>query len=395
MLKKEVKTVDFQRKIWGMRKVSGKISIWKNGRSEITPRVALCGVRSNDGKNEGAYLVEGISKKHFISGTMKCGSVWRCPVCSYKISRQRQFEVVEVINHFKDLKREISFVTLTLRHTRKESLRASLNELMCEFRAMQRTSIYKPLRELYVGMIKALEFTYGKNGWHPHLHILYIHTSEVDEELRDFFGKNIIRQWVNRKKIRRRGTTMKAQDQRKVYNNDDIAEYIGKWDCAKEITSGMTKNGSDAKRKRIKGGITPFGMLADVYSRKKKLDEIKSLFGEYATATKGRAQLLISRGIVDEMKKTNPEWRVKTDEEIVKDEMIEKVVCRIERYLWYKLCVRNHVVGLLRAYERSKMIGVEQYLASKGYSVSNAFYSDINSENRGIYHSSLELDIYR
>ncbi len=369
-----------RKKLYGMRRVAGKI-VLRNGynifnqpqQGEITSRVSWCGFRSTYGKNNGAFLVRGQQTgKVFISGVMHCGSVWRCPVCAFKITRQRQLEVYDILQHYHKDNRRMSFVTLTVAHKKSHSLAMTLDLLLDEFRKMQRLKPYKHIRESYVGMIKSLEVTYGKNGWHPHLHILFIHNYDVGKSYRHAVAEDILDLWYNRKAIQERGTLRKHQKQYEVYTAKEIGEYITKWDASSELTKKLSKDArsyttKDGKKKKIEKGTTPFGLLADVWSRERKLEDIYSLYEEYVRATKGRANVIVSNGILKEMNANYPYWKTKTDDEILKDEFIDKVLFSIGSSLWYKLFTQNKVIDLQVAYEKRGMEGVYHFLKKYDY----------------------------
>ncbi len=363
-----------------MRRVSGRILVTqhydeKNNivYGEINPRVSWCGFRNLYGKNTGVSLVQGVETgRVFYSGLMHCGSVWRCPVCSFKIARQRQLEVYDILQHYHKEGRRMSFITLTVAHKKQHTLQSSLDLLLSEFRKMQRLKPYKKVRESYVGMIKSLEITYGDNGWHPHLHILLIHNEDVNRMQREFVARELLRLWFERKEIQKRGTLLKHQKQYEVYTTKQIGDYVTKWDVSGEMTKSFSKEPrmyitKDGEKKRLVKGVTPFGLLAFVWSRQLKLEDIYIYFEEYVIATKGRANVIISNGVLSEMKKKYPNWRQKTDEEVLRDEFIDKVLFKIDKYLWYKLFTSNKIIDLQFAYERKGMEGVYSFLSSYNY----------------------------
>jgi len=69
-------------------------------------------------------------------------------------------------------------VTLTLRHHGGESLREVLGRLVNAWRAVRAHRIVRTTMKARVtASCRALEVTFGSNGWHPHIHILW-RTSE-------------------------------------------------------------------------------------------------------------------------------------------------------------------------------------------------------------------------
>jgi len=65
----------------------------------------------------------------------------------------------------------IRFVDLTIRHRKGESLKSVHSRLMTNWQRLRRSKFWKSHVD---GCILKREVTYGKNGWHPHLHLLTV-----------------------------------------------------------------------------------------------------------------------------------------------------------------------------------------------------------------------------
>lgn len=128
----------------------------------------------------------------YFDGLMRCGRVWVCPVCAAKISETRRVELNELLLAAREIalgytsnepeyypRWHLTMLTFTIHHKPDESAadvvdrlnltwtRYASGEWMVNFR-----------RRFYVaGTLRALEMTHGKNGWHPHYHVLMFHDS--------------------------------------------------------------------------------------------------------------------------------------------------------------------------------------------------------------------------
>jgi len=83
-------------------------------------------------------------------------------------------------------------VPLTGRHHVGEKLKDTLNRLHGAFRRVRRTRIVRDIFSARVSAsVRATEVTYGRNGWHPHIHLL-LRTSEWGETDR----KSLEAEWL-------------------------------------------------------------------------------------------------------------------------------------------------------------------------------------------------------
>jgi hypothetical protein len=137
-------------------------------------------------------------KAHF-HGVMRCGSVWECPVCQLAIKAKRAEEVRRLVEwHGHE---GAYLLTLTIAHGIGDDLRISREAVSKAYRLMIQGAPWKriSLRFGFVGAVRAMEVTHGRNGWHPHIHaILLLRPLSADEreQLRDW----IARRWIEKVK---------------------------------------------------------------------------------------------------------------------------------------------------------------------------------------------------
>lgn len=139
-------------------------------------RVRDCGRRPISGQP--AVVVQEF-KSHRCAwwlGVLRCGRQHSCPVCAAKKAAERADELDRMMQG--DPCGRWQMVTLTLRHHAGERLEDLLAELMGALRRVRRTRAIRAVFDLRVtATVRALEVTWGANGWHPHVHLL-MRTSE-------------------------------------------------------------------------------------------------------------------------------------------------------------------------------------------------------------------------
>jgi hypothetical protein len=128
-----------------------------------------------------------------FGGLQVCGSVWSCPQCAAKIRAHRAGEIDEAARAWMAAGKTLLFVTLTVPHDRGQRLAPLFETVVQGFRQLmsgpdwsgrtrqkvRRGLIIDRWREWglrdrlgYAGLVRSCEVTYGRAGWHPHLHVL-------------------------------------------------------------------------------------------------------------------------------------------------------------------------------------------------------------------------------
>lgn len=250
------------------------------------------------------------SKDSFHYGNlMTCGSVWHCPICAGKVSEHRRSELVQAVEYWKSQGADVLLLTLTVPHYSHQKLQVVLNGLTDALRKMTYSKGWRSLSKSIGlhGRIRALEVTYGENGWHPHFHLL-LFTYRQNDLVK--LQSEILGLW--------KSSCLKASLPEpnhhgvKVDNGTLAAQYVGKWGIEHEMTKGHIKKSN--------AGYSPFDLLR-VYLgnspsgrfHEADPDRAAALFRDYAKAFKGRRQLVWSQGLRDDLLSCAPEI---TDEEI-------------------------------------------------------------------------------
>jgi len=233
-------------------------------------------------------------KRAYYHNLVVCARLWQCPVCAARISEVRRKDIqtgLENINNRSCL------ITYTLSHYIHDDLKTVLDALLDAFRTVGQGRWWVDFAKRYgwIGSIRALEVTYGANGWHPHLHQIAFVSDELDlvdfDEMRD----ELIARWSEM--IQRQGrfaSVAHGLTLEPTYTS--VAEYVSKWghdpseekwSAAREVAKASSKQASD-------GGLTPFQMLKNFGAGD---EEAGRLFQEYVAVFKGRKQLHWSHGL--------------------------------------------------------------------------------------------------
>lgn len=134
------------------------------------PAVQKCGrVRRKDATGIGVRVRDG---KAGLSGLQSCGSVWADPVCASKVLGHRAVEIGSLLSLAAAEGLVLGFGTFTMRHRRGESLEALWAAARTAWKRATNGKSYRlaVARCGVVGWIRVWEVTWGRNGWHVHVH---------------------------------------------------------------------------------------------------------------------------------------------------------------------------------------------------------------------------------
>ena len=97
-----------------------------------------------------------------------------CPICQWRLARQRFAEMCEVLSVIarQEQHTKVTMLTLTVRNCAPEELRATCEKMSKAWFNLYRTTLFNGV----VGTARSLEITYNRNKktLHPHYHILLL-----------------------------------------------------------------------------------------------------------------------------------------------------------------------------------------------------------------------------
>lgn len=107
-------------------------------------------------------------------GVMRCANVGLCPVCAPVIRQKRSMDIDAAQEAWIARGGSTYFATFTVPHELGDSPAVVLDRLRTMWRKMQQATGFRSWKASvgFEGMIRAFEVTYGRNGWHWHLHVL-------------------------------------------------------------------------------------------------------------------------------------------------------------------------------------------------------------------------------
>lgn len=305
------------------------------------------------------------------SGLMVCKSVWLCPVCSAKISERRREDLTLGLQNFyaaKGVKR-VLLVTFTLSHHKNDNLSTVKRALIKARKLLVSGRWAKQFAAEHhiIGMVRSLEVTYGDNGWHPHMHVLYFFDQEIaiipfEENIKARWGQCVaaagsFASWDYGCDVR--------------YSDKEVANYVAKfgrqpewkendqvlsadkWSISHEVTKGPSKVSKN-------GGSTPLQLLSD-FSYGNSVSG--ALFVQYAMNFKGERQLVYSPGLRDrlglDVEKTDDELAVEQSEVAI-------ILAQLNREQW-RIVVGNDARGeLLQVASSGDSVSLGVFLRSIG-----------------------------
>ncbi|MNO60492.1 Replication protein [compost metagenome] len=233
-------------------------------------------------------------------GLATCGSVWACPVCAAKVQQRRREELTQLVSWTYDQELEPVMVTLTFPHTRFDSLGDLLSKQRQAFERLRSGKVWQKFKQKYgyTGLVRSLELTHGRNGWHPHTHELWI-IRPLQPSERAAFHDFIRERWA--KVCAKVGLLdMADAEQLRAFFSHSVdvryqvndSDYLAKqdssraWGVDRELASASSKSGR-------RSGVHPHEFLV------RQAPGDYDLFLEYVDSMKGARQLFWSRGLKD------------------------------------------------------------------------------------------------
>jgi len=312
--------------------------------SKLLPKERVCNClkkRIDKSKLREVKYNESRKKAHWAN-VQRCGSVWTCPVCAKQITEKRRSELEKGLNTWKTAHSgNVLLLTLTFSHSVNESLSSLLiRQKKAYKRFCENTRVINLMKSITVEhKIKGFEVTYGKNGWHPHNHILLL-TKEPVEDFKEYQAE-LAEIWI--KCCTKSGLTAPSMEHGLDIRDGQYAEkYVSKWGLEHELTKGHVKKGRN-------GGLTPFDLLQySMVDATMNGRSLASLFQEFAISMKGARQLVWSRGL-----KKFLEIEEKSDEELAEETEQEAITMRtVDNFAFSLLCHHQLRHEFLKCLER-------------------------------------------
>lgn len=311
-------------------------------------------------------------KRAYYRGLMKCGQQWVCPVCAQRISENRREVLRQGLDNSRD-KYVALMVTYTAQHYKGQPLKNLLQDMLNAYRKMRQQRLWRIYKEEYliVGETRALEITYGDNGWHPHFHVILWCGIELLNIIREPGGTMPL--WGVKRALETQLGDMWIEELAKegqaglkgiavnVSSTDDLLnDYVtkggqvlptdtSKWGMAEEMTKAQAK-------KNRRDGKTPWELLIESFCGDRASGV---LFKEYAEATKGKSALQWTPGMLDRLKVAYDEQAEAISEEQFLDEII---FAKFDIHDWHKIVETGAIGELLDVASKGDLLRLEDAL---------------------------------
>lgn len=323
-----------------------------------------------------AYSVPIVASKKAGTASYKnvqlCGSVWVCPICANRIAERRRAEVSGAMRMYKEKTGgQVLLITRTFPHHFTDRLADLMAGLKEAERAYKSGRAWESVKERHgiVGSIRNVELTFGENGWHPHIHELVFLPAHVDKEQ---LKADLFLRWVNACTRSGLGTPSEAHGL-DVRSGENASSYVTKmgrddvpesrqWTGADEVTKSHTKTAKDS-------AYSPFDLLRAMA----QTDDLaihhfaQARFLEFAEATKGKRQLVVSPGLSEYFDE------IQTDEEAAsppeqKDDEVVATLTKEGFFLVRRLEERAQVLNVALQCDRQAIVDYVLGLAPPGTS---------------------------
>lgn len=296
-----------------------------------------------------------------LKGLQTCGSVHACPVCGPAIRARRATEIeAGTSRHLEGGGAE--FVTLTMPHDQGDELEDLWAAVSLAWKRVLSGRGWIEDRDSFgvVGTIRAVELTYGENGWHVHLHVLVLTEWCLDEAQRRQLRRRISDRWSSsivasgyRAPADYCGVTISA-----VTGARAVAEYTSKVfdEVGRPRALGNELTRHDLKEGRRKGR-NPFKILADFLESGESAE--LDLWHTYEAVSVGKKSLAWSKGL-----KALLLVQEESDEEIAAEVVGGADVFELTDPEWARVAVqRGGPAGLLLAVELGGAVGGYRFLS--------------------------------
>lgn len=316
---------------------------------EKTPGVCKCGTA---GYNSEAVSLIRNGNKAGVRGVFFCDSPWLCPTCAPRRAAQRAEKVTEVFNAVEKKRGRIVFVTLTVKHGKRDSLTDLKTLVLTACRKARQGKPWALAIERYdiAGSLVGPEVTWSeKYGWHFHLHVALV-VMKDSEAVAQEAGEWLMNRYRNY--IHQAGgkTSRQAQDVTVIWRKEDISSYLAKGSAAWEVSNaGATKESGATS-------LTPWDLA--VLAGRGDAQSAK-LFQEYAVAMPGTRSCVITKSLAsklsveassDEDKPGVDETNSSVDDEVEssdpKDEV--EVVGVMDPSRWHRVLRNGYAADVLK-----------------------------------------------
>lgn len=238
-------------------------------------------------------------------------SVWCSPISAARIAKVRAREIKHALRIWLQMstgtnKHDVAFLTLTVRHTKKDSLKAVWDVVTKCWAGVTQTAAWRGSKKVagdkarfgIAHWLKVVEVTHGKSGWHVHIHALLLTEKTLSDEEKETLESRIYARWSaaaerNGFEAPTRERGVKLEQAAKADDYDALSDYLAKSQLigitglADEMTGSVVKRAKGENR-------SAFQVLESLGQEQTAAD--LAIWYEWETFSKGRRQIAWSKG---------------------------------------------------------------------------------------------------
>lgn len=343
-----------------------------------------------------------------VWGVQSCKNPWACPVCSARRMAKESSKIASAIELLEAEHQKAFMLTLGVPHLKSfsakivfEILRTTWKNFSHQCKSKNQTDTFSKFKNEFncTHHIRVGEFTYGKNGFHPHYHCLFFVDQNKINSVLDWEQK-LSESWFNiSKRVTIKILTREFKNQNKplqdyinflrgydcqdktikqfvenffanseykkngrpaafISKNKDnsiliakSSQYICGWGADKELTGNLRKQASH------EGHYTPHQLLEQAYELKRcnpeESDKLVGLYLEYALATYKHYRVRMSNQLKQKIiawqqRQQFTETLKKKAGEHLKEVGYWKIIAWFNPEQWYLICQLNIVHEILQ-----------------------------------------------
>jgi len=388
---------------------------WLNAHMQeyYIPNIRKCGtgIRKGQVDSQAVFLIQNKEKTVTrFDGTLRCHSAWACPKCTAEVMAKKATDIACAIDLLKKQKQTATMITFTIPHTKNMTCKEAFQVLLNTWRKFTkggnrkvRTKINYKLKTDRVGEkntiktyekgihpygkfreelkivhnVRVFEFTYGENGWHPHIHALFwapdknfnkILSHEqslldfwwdcVKKETEKFWSKKLppekLEPFLNEVYADHKKTT--SDGHKSLYISKDKKNpskpravssswYIAGWGGDKEVTGNYKEKATHSD-----SNMTPHQIIVKAFeSQGDEREKFLRLYAEYAQTTYKHIRCCYSNSgitkMIREYKQTN-EYKEQYKKKDTDKAKKWQVVYWFTRKQWYDILLEENIKGL-------------------------------------------------
>lgn len=377
------------------------------------PNIRKCGtgIRKGQADSQSVFLIQKKDKTITrYDGTLRCHSAWACPKCTAEVMAKKAVDIACAIDLLKKQKQTATMITFTIPHTKNMSCKESFQVLLDAWRKFSKggnqaanaivtytlktdkvgekgtTKKYKRGINPYgkfredlkiVHNVRVFEFTWGENGWHPHIHALYWTPNKNFNKILNYEQSLLDHWWYCIKFTTEKYWSKKlppeklkpfleevyadykkttADGHKSLYISKDKKDpnkprevssswYIAGWGGDKEITGNYKQKATHSDK-----NMTPTQIIEKAFeSQGEEREKYLRLYAEYAQTTyKHRRCCFSTSGItklIRQYKKTN-EYKETFKKKDTDKANKWQVVYWFTKKQWYDILLEERVKGL-------------------------------------------------